>query len=173
MDNMDPITGALGLEPDQLGRLVRQAWVDYCTSTGDTKATHLAPWEDLGVWDRDADQAIGHAVALFIVGRIVQVSQPSLDFAVDESSPEQAASIAQFYQIVQLFADHMVQQFAASLGHGLGSWQDDSLLPYYAQTAQDRLDRVIQDKPAEIGAAIMLVMIWHLRERWRRGESHT
>ena len=49
--------------PEALGQLVRKAWVDYCERSGDTKPSHIAPWEELDEWDKEADRCIGIAVA--------------------------------------------------------------------------------------------------------------
>ena len=51
---------------DALGRIVRESWVSYCVETGDTKPSHVAPWEDLSDWDKEADRRIGEAVAAFL-----------------------------------------------------------------------------------------------------------
>lgn len=48
---------------DTLGRIVREAWIRYCLETGDTKASHIAPWESLSAWDKEADRRIALAVA--------------------------------------------------------------------------------------------------------------
>jgi hypothetical protein len=47
---------------EQLGRIVRETWVSYCIETGDTKLSHIAPWDDLSEWDREADRRIGEAI---------------------------------------------------------------------------------------------------------------
>lgn len=51
------------MDREQLGRLVRAEWVNYCIETGDTKPSHIAPWEDLSDWDKEADRRIGEVVA--------------------------------------------------------------------------------------------------------------
>lgn len=48
---------------DELGRVVREAWVKYCIETGDTKPGHLTPYDQLSEWDKEADRVIGTAVA--------------------------------------------------------------------------------------------------------------
>jgi hypothetical protein len=47
---------------DELGRLVRETWVRYCIETGDTKPSHIAPYDELSEWDKEADRRIGEAV---------------------------------------------------------------------------------------------------------------
>jgi len=49
-----------------LACIVRQAWVDYCIETGDTKESHIAPWEEISEWDKEADRRIAEAVASYI-----------------------------------------------------------------------------------------------------------
>lgn len=51
------------MDREQGGRLVREAWVNYCRETGDTKSSHLAPWDELSAWDKAADSRIYDAVA--------------------------------------------------------------------------------------------------------------
>lgn len=50
------------MDRETLGRVVRQAWVEYCQEIGDTKPSHLAPWEELSEQDKEADRRIGEAV---------------------------------------------------------------------------------------------------------------
>lgn len=53
---------------EEIGRLVRQVWVDYCKETGRIeKPSHVVPWEDLDDWDREIDRRIGEA--LYKAGR--------------------------------------------------------------------------------------------------------
>lgn len=47
---------------EDVGKLVRQTWIDYCREIGDTKPSHLAPWEELSEQDKEADRRIGDAV---------------------------------------------------------------------------------------------------------------
>ena len=42
-----------------LGRLVREVWVAYCVEIGDTKPSHLAPWDELTEDEREVDRRIG------------------------------------------------------------------------------------------------------------------
>lgn len=47
---------------EELGKIVRQTWIDYCVSIGDTKPSHLIPWDELSEIDREADRRIGEAL---------------------------------------------------------------------------------------------------------------
>lgn len=48
---------------EKLGRVVRQAWVDYCVETGRTDEYHrICPWEELDDWSKEVDRRIGIAV---------------------------------------------------------------------------------------------------------------
>ncbi len=47
---------------DTLGQQVRQAWIDYCLETGDRTPSHIAPWAEIGEWDREADRRIARAL---------------------------------------------------------------------------------------------------------------
>lgn len=57
---------------DYLGHCARLAWIEYCKKTGDTKPSHIAPWEELSEWDKEADRVIGEALAAVITAQIVQ-----------------------------------------------------------------------------------------------------
>lgn len=52
---------------ERWGRVVRQAWVGYCVANGDTKPSHIAPWEELSEFDREADRVIGETMAEEII----------------------------------------------------------------------------------------------------------
>lgn len=47
---------------DDLGQIVRAAWVAYCRETGITKPSHIASWEALSEWEKEVDRRIGQAV---------------------------------------------------------------------------------------------------------------
>jgi hypothetical protein len=42
--------------------LVRETWVKYCLETGDTKPSHITPYDELSEWDKEADRRIGEAI---------------------------------------------------------------------------------------------------------------
>jgi hypothetical protein len=48
---------------EDLGRLVRQTWVDWAREQPDPKPSWLMPWEDLDDGQREVDMRIGEAVA--------------------------------------------------------------------------------------------------------------
>jgi hypothetical protein len=54
-------------ERERWGQMVRAEWVVYCRATGDTKPSHLMPWEGISDWGQEADRRIGTAVALAAV----------------------------------------------------------------------------------------------------------
>lgn len=47
---------------DGLAQIVREAWVSYCRETGDTKPSHVASWDELNAWDKEADRRIAAAI---------------------------------------------------------------------------------------------------------------
>jgi hypothetical protein len=58
------VTAVTTHTPDDLGRIVRRVWVEFCLETGHiAKPGHIAPWEDLDEWAREVDRRIGVAVA--------------------------------------------------------------------------------------------------------------
>lgn len=51
------------MTPEELGRTVRRAWIDYCIETGRTDEYHrICPWEELDEWSKEVDRRIGVAV---------------------------------------------------------------------------------------------------------------
>lgn len=48
---------------EQLGRLVRQTWVQWASKQPDPKPSWLLPWDELEGSQREADMRIGEAVA--------------------------------------------------------------------------------------------------------------
>lgn len=76
---------------EELGKAVRLAWVRYCQDTGDTKPSHLAPWEELSEWDQEADRRIGIAVANVVTYKIIQYLENLAHFGHDPAvSPYEA-----------------------------------------------------------------------------------
>lgn len=47
---------------ESLAQTVCEAWVAYCIETGDTKPSHLMPYDQLGEWDKEADRRIAEAI---------------------------------------------------------------------------------------------------------------
>ncbi len=52
---------------DNLGRVVREAWVNWAKTQTYCKDSWLVPWNDLSENDREADRQIGEAVADYVV----------------------------------------------------------------------------------------------------------
>jgi len=63
---------ASGWNIDGLAQFVREAWINYCRETGDTKPSHLTPWEELSEWDKEADRRIATAL-LDVILRAVAI----------------------------------------------------------------------------------------------------
>ena len=50
---------------EELGRIVRRVWVEYCIQTGHTeRPDRICPWEEMDEWSREVDRRIGVAVAV-------------------------------------------------------------------------------------------------------------
>lgn len=56
---------------EQLGRLVRKVWVDYCYEIGDDKFSHLASWEELSESDREVDRRIAEAIVHAVLDQML------------------------------------------------------------------------------------------------------
>lgn len=61
---------------EALGKLVRKARIEYCEETGDTKLSHIAPWAEIGEWDKEADRRIGEV--------IWQVAVDAMRYSIDK-----------------------------------------------------------------------------------------
>ena len=57
---------------EELGRMVREAWVRWAQTQPAPKASWLAPWEELNEPDKEADRQIGEAVARWVQVAIAQ-----------------------------------------------------------------------------------------------------
>ena len=55
---------------DELGRVVRRAWVRWALTQGNPKPAWLVPFEELSPDDQEADRQIGIAVARWTMGRL-------------------------------------------------------------------------------------------------------
>lgn len=58
---------------EDLGRLVRETWVEFAREQDDPKPSHLAGWNDLDEANREVDRRIGERVAAAERARIVAV----------------------------------------------------------------------------------------------------
>jgi hypothetical protein len=55
----------LPLSRDDLGRIVREAWVRWAQTQPSPKPSWLVPYDELSEADKEADRQIGEAVARF------------------------------------------------------------------------------------------------------------
>ena len=51
------------MTPEELGRLVRKIWIDYCFETNQSLDHSTVPWEEMDEWSQEVDRRIGVAVA--------------------------------------------------------------------------------------------------------------
>jgi len=56
---------------EELGKVVRKAWIEHCKKVGDTKPSHLAPWEELSEDDKEADRCIAEAIIKYVLTETV------------------------------------------------------------------------------------------------------
>lgn len=66
------------LDRDDLGRLVRAAWIDWAMKQPAPKASWLVPYDELSEADKEADRQIGEAVALVVASAINQATADTL-----------------------------------------------------------------------------------------------
>lgn len=57
-------TMAVGLDREALGRLVREAWIEWASEQPSPKASWLAPWWAMSEPDREVDRRIGERLAV-------------------------------------------------------------------------------------------------------------
>lgn len=59
---------------DEGGKAVREAWVNYVRETvAEPKPSHVAPWEELSEWDKEADRRIYDAVLKLHAKRMAEL----------------------------------------------------------------------------------------------------
>lgn len=51
---------------EQLGIIVRNAWVERCKLKSVYRPDHVAPWEEMSEFDKETDRVIGEEVAEFL-----------------------------------------------------------------------------------------------------------
>lgn len=54
---------------DDLGRVVREAWVTWARTQVEPKPSWLVPWDELSGKDKEADRYIGRAVVAHLVAK--------------------------------------------------------------------------------------------------------
>jgi hypothetical protein len=54
-------------EIEHVAKIIRETWVNYCLETGNTKPSHIAPWEELSEWDKEADRRIALRLAIYFL----------------------------------------------------------------------------------------------------------
>jgi len=63
---------------DELGRMVREAWVRWAQTRPNPKPTWLVPYDDLAEPDKEADRQIGEAIARWtLIGDAARASVTS------------------------------------------------------------------------------------------------
>lgn len=69
------------LDAEELGKLVRKTWLDFCTETKLPQShAHSAPWEELSQWEKEVDRRIGEAVSNHVLGLV----EDNQDVVVDK-----------------------------------------------------------------------------------------
>jgi len=58
------------LDRENLGRIVREVWVDYCLDHNDHNANNVRSWEHLSEYDREVDRLIGEKIKRVVIKEI-------------------------------------------------------------------------------------------------------
>jgi hypothetical protein len=58
----DLLNQIIFFDPNDLGRIVRNAWIEWAKEQPNLKASWLVPYDELNQADKDADIRIGQAV---------------------------------------------------------------------------------------------------------------
>ena len=66
---------------DDLGRVVRDAWIAWARTQPNPKPSWLVPYRDLAEPDKEADRLIGEAVTVFIEARVDLMAHHQVDQA--------------------------------------------------------------------------------------------
>ena len=84
---------------DFLGRRVREVWVSWCQEAGDTKESHLLPWENLPEFDKQVDRRIGLALyELGVASRDAEVARLTARVAELEAQLEARTKMLENHQ---------------------------------------------------------------------------
>lgn len=59
------------VDRDELGRIVREAWVLWAQGQPNVKPKHLVPYDELSAADKEADCFIGDQVVQYLYSRAV------------------------------------------------------------------------------------------------------
>jgi hypothetical protein len=57
---------------EEIGKLVRDVWVQFCIEKGVNKESHLTPWDDLSDSDKEVDKRIEIAITNKVKNSIVE-----------------------------------------------------------------------------------------------------
>ena len=58
------------IDRDEIGRVVRGAWVDYAKLDPKSPPHHLAPWDECDEKTKEADRRIGEAVVAYVIEKM-------------------------------------------------------------------------------------------------------
>ncbi len=61
-DHYISLKASPNLSPDDLGRIVREAWIKWAKDQPNPKSTWLVPYDKLDETDKEADRMIGEAI---------------------------------------------------------------------------------------------------------------
>ncbi len=78
-------------ERDRLGRMVRVAWVKWAKTHPSPKASWLAPYDDLGEMDKEADRQIGETI-----WEAARAEERAACFQIANEMPHGGSSAARF-----------------------------------------------------------------------------
>jgi hypothetical protein len=83
---MDPERVAESLA-EHLGRVVREAWVEWAKEQPDPKPSWLIPWEQLSESQREVDMRIGLTVAKELLDPLEQLADGKLKATAQVGAP--------------------------------------------------------------------------------------
>lgn len=88
------IAPILSLDPDELGRKVREIWIVWAKEQPNPKLSWLKPWEELSEPDKEVDRRIGMQIAVGVVARL----RRNLDNAREAHDMQLAAIMTATFQ---------------------------------------------------------------------------
>lgn len=97
-------TSVMDFDRDQLGKIVRDAWIEWAKEQPDPKPSWLLPWEDLAEPDKEADRRIGEAVVRACEPGAIR---PLAYLAVPYSDPSPAVREMRFIEVNRVAAKLM------------------------------------------------------------------
>jgi len=82
------------MDRNELGRVVRHAWVEWAEQQPDPKPSHLVLWDELDEGDKEVDRRIGEDVEAVVLRRLQGVLEHQREHMIGMEMGSAAAQMA-------------------------------------------------------------------------------